>query len=178
MNHLPTAPTRQIGLSELLLSYRLTYRMLHQAQTAAAPGDKELISGMMSDVQYAIEWMKTGRCPANRRGIERRSACQREKLMDPQQMQTYLEQQSCPTRPNPLTGEQRVRLELALSLLSPRERECFELHHGMCYSLQEIASLLQLKKGTVQYYVQTAQSKLRPDKLQGLKRVPSVTAGR
>ncbi|MDF2964245.1 MAG: hypothetical protein K0S39_5980 [Paenibacillus sp.] len=158
------------GLSALQSSYRVTYRMLKKAMEApAGPGDKELIAGMISDVQYAIEWMQTGVCPGNRRGIERRAAYQREKLMDPSQMQTYIEQLSYGSPSPSITEEQRTRLEQALSGLSSRERECYELHYGMYYSFQEIASLLELKKGTVQYYLQSAHKKLRSCKLQDRK---------
>ncbi|MCR8636179.1 sigma-70 family RNA polymerase sigma factor [Paenibacillus radicis (ex Xue et al. 2023)] len=157
----PIAPSYSEGLSDLQSSYRSTCRMLQKAQeTTVVRGDRELINGMISDVQFAIDWMQTGKCPGNRRGIERRAAYQREKLMDPSQMQTYIEQQHHVAPSSVITEQQRHRLEHALSHLSSRERECYELHYGMCYSFQEIASLLVLKKGTVQYYLQTAQKKI------------------
>ncbi|WP_216624460.1 sigma-70 family RNA polymerase sigma factor [Paenibacillus foliorum] len=161
MSHPPISQSYNNDLTDLQSSYRTTYRMLQKVQeTAVTRGDKELINGMISDVQYAIEWMRTGICPGNRRGIERRAAYQREKLMDPSQMQTYIEQQHRLTPASVITEHQRDQLEHALSQLSSRERECYELHYGMCYSFQEIASLLALKKGTVQYYLQTAQKKI------------------
>jgi RNA polymerase sigma factor (sigma-70 family) len=161
MNHISFQSSYLHQLSGLHGSYRHTYRIVQQARETAAPGDKHLMTGMLTDVQYAIDWMGTGICPGNRRGIERRAAYQREKLMDPIHMQTYIEQQTVESRPSSISEQQRARLDQALSRLSRRERECYELHYGMCYSLQDIASLLGLKKGSVQYYLQAAVKKLQ-----------------
>jgi RNA polymerase sigma factor (sigma-70 family) len=150
-----------LGISELKKSYRSTYRMLiHAKERACGIEDKELITEMISDVSFAIEWMQTGKCPGNRRGIERRASYQREKLTDPFQMQIYVEQSIAETAHTLLTEEQKARIEHVLSALSTRERECYELHHGMRYSLSEIAALLGLKKGTIQSYLQTAHKKI------------------
>lgn len=46
--------------------------------------------GMNSDVNFAIEWTHTGRRPGNKRGVERRAAYLRGKLMDPVRMQSFV----------------------------------------------------------------------------------------
>ncbi|MCQ6512965.1 hypothetical protein NPN18_24675, partial [Vibrio parahaemolyticus] len=55
----------------------------------ASDEDKEVIRGMISDLEFAIEWMETGRRPGNRRGIERIAAYQREKPFDLLLMQKF-----------------------------------------------------------------------------------------
>jgi RNA polymerase sigma factor (sigma-70 family) len=149
-------------IAELKKSYRSTHRMLVKAKEGThPPEEQQLIAEMIADVNYAIEWMHTGKCPGNRRGIERRAAYQREKLVDPFQMQIYMQHHSLSLdKPDPVSEAQRSAIEHVLSGLSTRERECYELHHGMSYSLSEIADLLGVKKGTVQGYVQTAQKKV------------------
>ncbi|SFL09551.1 RNA polymerase sigma-70 factor, ECF subfamily [Paenibacillus sp. 1_12] len=150
------------NIAELKQAYRSTHHILIKAKEAAhPPEEQQLIAEMIADVNYAIEWMHTGKCPGNRRGIERRAAYQREKLVDPFQMQIYMQQYSPVTdKPAAVTELQRIQIEQALAGLSTRERECYELHHGMSYSLSEIAELLGVKKGTVQGYVQTASKKV------------------
>jgi RNA polymerase sigma factor (sigma-70 family) len=149
------------SIAELEASYRATYRSLLEAkERAAAFEERDLICDMMSDVQYAIEWMRTGTVPGHRRGIERRATCQREQLTDPCLLPLYAERHCTHPHASIITHEQRQHLENALCVLSARERECFELHYGTGYSYHDIAALLGLKKGTVQYYVQTGQKKL------------------
>jgi RNA polymerase sigma factor (sigma-70 family) len=149
-------------IAELKKSYRMTHRMLVKAKESIhAPEEEQLIADMIADINYAIEWMHTGRCPGNRRGIERRAAYQREKLMDPFQMQIYMQQHSeTSDKPAAVSEAQKMLIECVLSGLSIRERECYELHHGMSYSLGEIAELLRVKKGTVQSYLQIANKKV------------------
>ncbi|NHN29453.1 sigma-70 family RNA polymerase sigma factor [Paenibacillus agricola] len=150
------------GIAELKMSYRSTRRILVSAKENSHPPEEQLlIAEMIADLTYAIEWMHTGRCPGNRRGIERRAAYQREKLVDPFQMQIYMQQHNEPLgKPDKVSEVQRIQLECVLSSLSVRERECYELHHGSGYSLSEIAELLGVKKGTVQGYIQTANKKV------------------
>lgn len=148
------------NIAELKRSYRGTHRGLQKAKDKASPADKEAIEEMIADVNYAIEWMHTGKQPGNKRGIERRAAYQREKLMDPLRMQSFMQHHSSGSPAN-LSEDQRFQIESALSVLSGRERECFELHHGMCYSYAEIATFLCVKKGTVQGYVESARKKLK-----------------
>ncbi|MEK3725309.1 sigma-70 family RNA polymerase sigma factor [Paenibacillus sp. FSL H8-0034] len=150
------------GIDELKQAYRSTHHILLKAKEVAhPPEEQQLIAEMIADVNYAIEWMHTGKCPGNRRGIERRAAYQREKLVDPFQMQIYMQQHNpVMDEPAAVTESQRLQIEQVLAGLSIRERECYELHHGMSYSLSEIAELLGVKKGTVQGYVQTANKKV------------------
>jgi positive control factor len=56
---------------------------------SATDEDKKVIAGMIFDLEFAIEWMETGRRPGNRRGIERRAAYQCEKIFVPLLMQKY-----------------------------------------------------------------------------------------
>jgi RNA polymerase sigma factor (sigma-70 family) len=109
-----------------------------------------------------IEWLDSGRRPGNKRGIERRAAYQREKLMDPVRMQAYISESPAGSPAN-LSDWQRFQIKDALSKLSDRERECYVLAHGECFSFSEIAGMLGVSKGSVEVYVTRAQSKISED---------------
>ncbi|WP_429842380.1 sigma factor-like helix-turn-helix DNA-binding protein [Brevibacillus sp. FIR094] len=82
----------------------------------------------------------TGRRPGNKRGIKRRAAYEREKLMDPVRMQAFVSRSTAGSPCN-LTQWQRFQLEDALSSLTERERECYVLTHGEGFSFDETARL-------------------------------------
>lgn len=138
---------------------RTKYRLVKALKQCNDDDEMEIISEMISDCNYVIEWLRTGKRPGNRRGIERRAAYQREKLMDPLKMQAFVTQSSAGS-PSNLTDWQRFQIEDALSRLSPRERECYVLAHGECFSFKEIADMLGISKSSVEEYVERAQSKV------------------
>lgn len=124
-------------------------------------GDRQIVAGMVRDIEWVLQWISTGRQPGNRRGIERRSGVQRELLTDPFLLQAVMESPSyAASRHAALPDQQKMKLEAALSLLSARERECFELAHGRGFTLSQIAEFLSVSKGTVGIYVRRANKKL------------------
>jgi RNA polymerase sigma-70 factor (ECF subfamily) len=122
---------------------------------------------MISDCTFAIQWMHTGKRPGNRRGIERRAAYQREKLMDPLRMQAYVQNTRAGSAVN-LTDWQRFQIEDALSRLSARERECYTMAHGEFFSYGEISLMLGISKSSVQEHIQRAQKKISDDLMTSL----------
>lgn len=160
-----------LHMRDLKLAYRQTYwqlrRALKEAEKVRKDDDGKLIEhpdvqtikGMISDVSFSILWLHTGKQPGNRRGIERRSAYQREKLMDPLLMQSYMAQSNAGSPAN-ITDDERYRLEMALCTVSGRERECYELAHGQGFSFGCIANMLGISKGAVEEYVNRAQRKI------------------
>ncbi|WP_019123798.1 sigma-70 family RNA polymerase sigma factor [Brevibacillus massiliensis] len=121
--------------------------------------ERQIIGEMISSTEFVIEWLETGRRPGNKRGIERRAAYQREKLMDPVRMQAFVANSTAGSPAN-LTEWQRYQLEDALSGLSERERECYTLAHGECFSFEEIADLLGISKSSVATHIKRAQTKI------------------
>lgn len=124
--------------------------------------DKKVISGMISECEYVIEWLSTGRRPGNKRGVERLAAYQREKPVDPLRMQAYVSNAKAGS-PSNLSDWERFQIEDALSRLSERERECYVMAHGECISFQDIADMLGISKGSVEEYVERAQRKISED---------------
>jgi len=153
---------------DLVKEYKNTKRaLIERRDTATELADQEIIGGMISDCDYAIEWMESGRRPGNRRGVERLAAYQREKLMDPVRMQAFMRNSKAGSPAN-LTDWQRFMIEDALSRLTERERDCYVLAHGECFSFSEIAEMLQIGKSTVESYVNRAQRKISEDLISSL----------
>jgi RNA polymerase sigma-70 factor (ECF subfamily) len=143
-------------------NYQRSLTVAQKAYFRADADDKKVISGMISDCEFAIEWLSTGRRPGNKRGIERRAAYQREKLVDPLKMQAYVSNARAGS-PSNLSEWERYQIEDALSRLTERERDCYVMAHGECFSFSEIANMLGLSKGSVEKYVERAQRKISED---------------
>ncbi|MEK8132921.1 sigma factor-like helix-turn-helix DNA-binding protein [Paenibacillus filicis] len=121
--------------------------------------DVKIIEGMMADCNYVIEWLTSNRRPGSKRGIERRATYQRDKLMDPIRMQAFV-QRGTAGSPSNLTDWQRFQIDAALSNLSERERECYVMAHGDCFTHEQIARMLGISKGSVDKFVDRAHKKV------------------
>lgn len=145
-----------------VFNYQRSLNAARRIYQRADADDKKVISGMISDCEYVIEWLSTGRRPGNKRGVERLAAYQREKLVDPLKMQAYVSNAKAGS-PSNLSDWERFQIEDALSRLTDRERDCYVLAHGECFSFSEIASMLSITKGSVEEYVERAQKKISED---------------
>ncbi|CAJ1003898.1 sigma-70 family RNA polymerase sigma factor [Brevibacillus aydinogluensis] len=156
-------------MQDLLKEYKETRRQLKWAYEARRESEKvldnqaiterQLLSEMIGDVEYVIEWLETGRRPGNRRGIERQAAYQRERLMDPVRMQAFAARSTAGSPAN-LTEWQLHQIEDALCVLSERERECYVLSHGECFTHSQIADMLGITKSSVDTHIKRAQQKI------------------
>jgi len=157
------------SIQDLLEEYKKTRNKISYKYIAlredAETGDSEAIatrldySKMLSDLDYIIEWLETGRRPGNRRGIERRAAYQREKLMDPIRMQAFISRATAGSPAN-LTEWQRQQIEDALCMLTDLEKEAYTMAHGQGISHSEIAEMLNISKGNVSTLIKRAQEKI------------------
>ncbi len=154
-------------MQDLLLEYKKALKELSKSKQSLNKEEQAIVSGMMSDLRYAIEWMSTGRPPGLRRGIERRAAYQRERMMDPLLIQHYYrattdeynwtseQQESC------LAEMDRSRIEVALCMLTEREKEIYLMSRGQMFSYEEIARMLTVSKSTIQTTIQRAEKKIK-----------------
>lgn len=129
--------------------------------------EKSIISGMESDLLFAIDWMVTARLPGSVRGIERRSAVQQTKLIDPEKLQLYfsnednaLYQDDTEENNRKLDSEDKERLEKALNILTKKQRQLFLLIKGQGFSIVETAKLLNISKQAAQQGLVRAERKL------------------
>lgn len=156
----------QATASNYRRSERMTRALLARTQDKA---ERALIGGMISDCDYAAEWLETGRRPGNRRGIERRAAYQRERPMDPLVMQAYLGNRSAggSVQASSVTDEDRARIDNVLGQLTERERDAYVTVIGQGLPYSEAAALMGVAKGTVQSYIESAEIKIRKQLFQG-----------
>lgn len=131
-----------------------TYRRTRERLCTARRDPK--VEAMIRDVDYVLEWLETGRRPGNKRGIERLAAYQRDIPID--LMDKYA---TPPPHISLITDDDYAKVEFVLCMLSDQERECYELHVGQNYSMEDVAELLNISKGTVQTYLKRATNKLK-----------------
>lgn len=116
-------------MQDLVKQYNKTLRQLREAQKDAKEEDVKILTDIISDIIYSLEWMKKVRRPGNRRGVERLAAYQRERACDSPLMQRYFRSMDDNLyewdshQQEHVVGEwDKIRLEDALSLLTERER--------------------------------------------------------
>ncbi|PEB56229.1 RNA polymerase subunit sigma-24 [Bacillus pseudomycoides] len=154
-------------MKELMKQYRKTLKQLEKAKKNAIEADEKVIKRMISDIKYALEWMRTAKQPELRRPIERRAAYQNEKPVDPLLMQKYfrstetLYEWDDKPKESVISHWDRIKLEDALSTLTEREKEIYMMSKGNCYSMEEIAKRLKVTKSTVQTTIERADEKIK-----------------
>ncbi|MBC1231506.1 sigma factor-like helix-turn-helix DNA-binding protein [Listeria booriae] len=146
-------------MKDLIREYNQALRELEAMRVIASEEDSVIIGGMISDVRYALEWMRSARMPGNRRGIERRSSYQRELSIDAVQLQAYIGNQE--GKESTISLWDKEKIDNCLSILSNQQKDCFYMHVAKMYSLEDVASILGLKKTTVQNHVDRAKNKIK-----------------
>ncbi|PZN01606.1 MAG: hypothetical protein DIU76_11420 [Bacillota bacterium] len=144
-------------LQDLIAEYRESLRLARRAwRLAESPGDREVIGGMIRDLQWTITYMETGYPPPERWGPYPRVVPVDPVLLDRVRV-VYedLSQRGIPDRP-----AMRSALWNELNRLSPMEREVFVLVVGEGFSEREVARMLRIKRPTVQEYLRRARAKL------------------
>lgn len=132
------------------------YRAKLNREDPADDVEYEIVTGMISDMQYALDWMRRGRRPGNRRGVERQSVYQRTALLDPELFP------GLDVEPDnrPLTDWEKRKIVDILWSMSARERQCFILHMSYGMSYADIAAELKISKRSVQEYISRAREKI------------------
>ncbi|CAM4111742.1 sigma factor-like helix-turn-helix DNA-binding protein [Mesobacillus thioparans] len=127
--------------------------------------DKSIISGMESDLVFAINWMLTSRRPGSVRGIDRRAAYEREKSFDPKLIENLFgaSEESCWLETEDVSNnEEKAKvLEKALLVLTEREKEIYYLAKGYLLTHRSIAIKLNLTRPTVTQTIKRAERKIK-----------------
>ncbi|MDT1995186.1 hypothetical protein CKN82_07015 [Carnobacterium divergens] len=119
----------------------------------------KIIGGMISDLQYAIEWLETAREPGTRRTISNRSRYQRTSLLAEIEKLSYLvtiEQEN----QRKATEDEIERITAMLNNLSDKERAAYLAVKGQNLSYAKAGEILGVSKASVQSYVNRAQDKI------------------
>lgn len=144
-------------------TYRKTRRKLSAIDTdILSLQEASHVRSMISDCNYVIEWLETGRRPGNRRGIERRSKEQREIPIDPLTMRMYMYRgkRGDVDSNKGISAEQVIMMEEALAILTKQQCDSFVMVKVNGYSLEYAAEIMGLKKTSVQNHVDRAALKI------------------
>ncbi|PGC08452.1 RNA polymerase subunit sigma-24 [Bacillus wiedmannii] len=154
-------------MKDLIEQYKETRNKLEESKVGATEKDIRIINEMISDINYALEWMRTAKQPGKTRGIERRAAYEREKSCDPLLMQRYVRSTEIPVyewdteaKESVISEWDRIQLEDALSTLTEREKEIYVMSRGYGFTQDVISNYLNVKRTTVQEYLKRADKKI------------------
>ncbi|MCI2256520.1 sigma-70 family RNA polymerase sigma factor [Domibacillus sp. PGB-M46] len=117
--------------------------------------DKTLINSMISEMDFAIQWMVSGRNPDARRGTDRTGAY----TLDPKLIEAVVPNQMA-TEERKLTAHEQWLLDDVLADLTVRERDVFTLVKAEGLTYEYTAELLGLTKSSVQTYLERAETKI------------------
>lgn len=143
-------------MAKLIKEYTSSaYQMdkLRRSLDSGSEADKEdakIVSGMVSDMRYALEWMRHGRRPGNRRGAERTDIYRQRELLEE-------------LRPVQIDDAERDKLVRVLLTLTERERTCFLLHMAQGLTQEQIASILEITRSSVRIFVDRAKAKVQKE---------------
>ncbi|UGW85836.1 sigma factor-like helix-turn-helix DNA-binding protein [Bacillus velezensis] len=146
------------ALRETRKMYRLYKDTAEVNLTAEQINDKKIISSMISDIEFTLEWLQNGRQPGARRGADRRDAYQRTILADPRLIDALPEEYAIVQEAEGEVSDwDKERIADALSVLTESEKT----HAVQNMSFGEIAQLLGVKKGTMQKNIERSRMKMK-----------------
>ncbi|AGK52018.1 positive control sigma-like factor [Bacillus sp. 1NLA3E] len=128
--------------------------------------DKKVIASIISDLEYALEWMRSGRNPDARRGIDKRGVY----LTDPSVLDVlpvhpfYVEL----SHASEITHYENEIIEDALCTLTEREKDVFLMIKVEGITFEYTAEILGVKKSTVQTHFKRAEKKIEQRKHESL----------
>jgi positive control factor len=146
---------------ELLFEYTQTLKITKDLLESARDEDKEIIRGMISDLEYSIEWLSTGRLPGSRRGAEQSydPLTFERNFGDFSNDPSAIIDKKIETKREILQYD-RKQMRIAIKSCTRREKLVFILSHVKLLSLQEIAEKLKVSKSTIQTTLCRAEKKI------------------
>jgi RNA polymerase sigma factor (sigma-70 family) len=154
-------------MKELIKEYNKSLYLVRKLQHRTNnEEDILLLGGMASDLQYSLDWLKSGRRPFSYKGIE--APYNKTRYVDPQIIERTHHECIYPKATREIKESEAERVEYAMCTLSDREKDVYTLHYAELYSFEEIAEMLDVSKGTVQVYIIRARNKIEDQKCNNL----------
>lgn len=157
-------------MEKLIKEYRESLKLVNKAKNKLPSDDldKSTLGGMSSDLQFAIQWMRTGKNPNARRGIENEIAYKREIPFSQlsHEVQSRLELTESRARSVSETDQQMIHS--VLELLTERQRDVYIAIKGKCLTYEQTAEILKISKPSVQHHFQRSEKKIKTALQQGL----------
>lgn len=145
---------------DLILEYKKAKKSMERDKAKMDdPLKIEIANQIISDMDYAIRWMKTGEQPdAYSRAVESKSAYSRRALLD---LELFPCLDITPTADRIITDNRKRAVMQVIQHLTERQLTCFLLHTAHMRSMQEIADELGIAKSTVQEHLDNAEKKIK-----------------
>lgn len=159
----------RVLIAEYRKSLRLARKMKTDLDMKKNPSpqdmvDKKVIAGMISDLEYAIEWIKSGRNPDVRRGIDKHGVY----LTDPTVLDVLPVRNLYKTVGKEINSFEKEIIDDALCTLTDREKEVFLMIKVEGLTFEYTAELMGIKKTTVQTHLERAENKIEQRKRESL----------
>ncbi|MEJ9122846.1 sigma-70 family RNA polymerase sigma factor [Bacillus cereus] len=151
---------------DLIKQYKETLNQLLTAKEKTTKQEEKIINRMISDIKYSLNWMRNGREPEPKRGIERRASYQRDVKVNPLLIQRYLRSKETEyewdkeQKENAITTWEKIQLDDALSTLSKTEKEIFVMYKVGMFTQEEIAEMRGVTRSTIQQHLRRADKKI------------------
>ncbi|WP_303984613.1 sigma-70 family RNA polymerase sigma factor [Niallia circulans] len=150
-------------MNELILEYKRALKDTKRSyeQLDETDPSRKIFSAIINDLEYVVKWLSTGRQPEAKRAADRRSVYQRTVFASPEVLEALANQHNFPKEsPRTVSEEDKRLIEYALSTLTQKQKELYLSHVADGNSLDKIASLMGVSKGTVQKTVDRAKKKI------------------
>lgn len=147
-------------MERLITEYEIARQdTLRRLQTAIDDEERRIIRSMLSDLDYALQWMRDGKRPGTSRAIDRAEAYKREILFETNTLETAF---ATYVRDIQRDIEQAAdgRIERALSCLKPTEKEAYIMAKAGMMTRRQIAQVLGLEREAVKKMVRRADKKI------------------
>lgn len=130
----------------------IAYRKTLDTTKLHAAVESDMVGEMISDMHFALECIRRGHIPGNRRGVHQRGVYQRTELasMLPNLVPNVTE----------LTNDEKRKIIDVLVSLSNRERSCFLMHVTKGLTEKDISVRLDVSERAVRSYIDRAEKKV------------------
>jgi RNA polymerase sigma-70 factor (ECF subfamily) len=135
-----------------------------EEKTLQDENDKKVIAGMISDLEFALEWLSSGRNPDARRGIDKNGVY----LTDPAVLDVLPVEPIYKSIAHEISRFEKELIDDALCTLTDREQDVFFMIKVEGITFEYTAELLGIKKSTVQSHLKRAEKKIEQRKSESL----------
>jgi RNA polymerase sigma-70 factor (ECF subfamily) len=141
-----------MNISDLIQQYTAGIKYLDHYRRSLDRTDPDqddearTVSGMLSDMRYALDWMRRGRRPGSRKGAERHDIYRRRELL---------------ASADPMTDDERRKLLDCVAVMTERELTCWLLHMAHGLTQNEISDRLGVSRASVRMYLERARQKVQ-----------------
>lgn len=149
-------------MNELILEYKRALKDTKRRyeQLKETDPNRKIFSAMISDLEYVVKWLSTGRQPEAKRAIDRRSVYQRTVFASPEVLEALANQYQLKRETRTVNDEDKRLIEDVLSALTEKEREIYITVVGHNLSFSKCAALHGIAKGSVQKHIERARKKI------------------